>query len=125
MRTSGRQGISEKEGLREQTSASGTAESFGIAGMSGDLDKAWNRDPSMNLQTEGPKAVPEAALDMFSRMLQVHFGASSNSVSSQAKNMVEQYMRECVASRDKLMKFMDKLDVTDAAVKVPFSPNHM
>ncbi|CAE7197320.1 hypothetical protein AK812_SmicGene350 [Symbiodinium microadriaticum] len=118
MRTSGRQGISEKEGLREQTSASGTAESFGIAGMSGDLDKAWNRDPSMNLQTEGPKAVPEAALDMFSRMLQVHFGASSNSVSSQAKNMVEQYMRECVASRDKLMKFMDKLDVTDAAVKI-------
>ena len=51
----------------------------------------------------------------------VKFGASRNSDSAQAKNLVEQYMRECVSSRDKLTKFMDKLDGSDAAVKQPFS----
>lgn len=124
-RTSGRQGISEKEGLREQTSASGTTESLAISGMAGNLEKAWDREPSTNLQIEGPKAVPEATLDMFNHMLQVQFPASSNSVSSQAHSMVEQHMRECVASRDKLTKFIDKLDLTDAAVKVSFSLNRV
>ena len=34
-------------------------------------------------------------------------------------------MKECVAARDKMMKFVDKLDPTDAAVKLLLSYNQM
>lgn len=36
----------------------------------------------------------------------------------EAADNIEQYMKESVAARDKLSKFMDKLDMDDAGVKL-------
>ncbi|CAE7505627.1 HERC2, partial [Symbiodinium microadriaticum] len=46
-------------------------------------------------------------------------------LSEKAKDQVHHYMKECVAARDKMMKFVDKLDPTDAAVKLLLSYNQM
>ena len=40
-RTAGKQGTYEKEGLRDSTTATGNTDSFEIAGMEGNLHKAW------------------------------------------------------------------------------------
>ena len=48
-----------------------------------------------------------------------HLVASDQAAAStQVADNIEQYMKESVAARDKLTKFMDKLDLHDAAVKL-------
>ena len=39
---------------------------------------------------------------------------------TQATDNIPTYMKECVTARDKLSKFMDKLDTEDPTVKLPF-----
>ncbi|CAE7756827.1 unnamed protein product [Symbiodinium sp. CCMP2456] len=89
-RTSGRQGISEREGLREKTSAAGSTDSLAIAGMKGDLDSTRERQDPGKCEVEAAKPAME---------------------------LIPQYMKESVAARDKLVKFIGKLDPTDDAVK--------
>ena len=60
-RTSGRQGLSEKEGLRESTSASGTTGSLEIQGARGNLEKAWERGGAGMCGVENPKTASEPA----------------------------------------------------------------
>ena len=58
-RTSGRHGLSEREGLKESTSASGATDSLVIAGMKGNLEQSWERQTPGKCEIEAPKpAVP-------------------------------------------------------------------
>ncbi|CAE7925174.1 unnamed protein product, partial [Symbiodinium sp. KB8] len=90
-RTSGRHGLSEREGLKESTSASGATDSLVIAGMKGNLEQSWERQTPGKCEIEAPKPV---------------------------KDQIPQYMKESVAARDKLSKFIGKLDPDDPAVKL-------
>ncbi|CAE7369766.1 unnamed protein product [Symbiodinium sp. CCMP2456] len=89
IRTHGTRGLHEIEGVRDSTSAKGKVDSLADSSKPEDLDKSWNHDPEPTGVEEGKDRV---------------------------KDSLQRHMNEAVTSRDKLSKFMERLDEDDASV---------
>ncbi|CAE7839919.1 unnamed protein product [Symbiodinium sp. CCMP2592] len=91
IRTKGVRGSKETEGLKDSTSTQGEASGMGDTYQPGKLDEGFD--------------------------LRGHSSASVESGTDKVKETIQRYMNEAVTSRDKLSKFMERLDRSDTCVK--------
>ena len=120
--TSGHLGLRQEEGIRESSHARGSSSTMRLS--SSDNLREWNHEDMGGCEIEGsPEKVFWPAYQL--ACLWIDSGIHPLPwLETEVTDVIGRYLQECVNTRDRLTKFMNRLDASDALVKPPPSSKH-